>query len=96
MFLEERREKQVEGQREREKKVRDGAAEAGEDAVEGLERIARPRMVGIRWWEEGKGRNLGSAMVVGMERGLFTFPNDQLASSRRGRDLPPIGESLPM
>lgn len=40
--------------------------------------------------------NLGSAMVVGMERGLFTFPNDRLASSRRGRDLPPLGESLPM
>lgn len=46
MFLKEGREKQVEGQRER--KVRDGAAEVGEDAVEGLERIARPRMVGIR------------------------------------------------
>jgi len=40
--------------------------------------------------------NLGSAMVVGMERGLFTFPNDQLASSRRGRDLSLVGESLPM
>jgi len=54
MFLEEGREKQVEEQRERERerererKVRDGAAEVGEDAVEGLERIARPRMVGIR------------------------------------------------
>lgn len=34
--------------------------------------------------------NLGSAMVVGMERGLFTFPNDQLASSGRGRDLLPL------
>lgn len=34
--------------------------------------------------------NLGSAMVVGMERGLFTFPNDQLASSGRGRDLLPV------
>jgi len=31
-----------------------------------------------------------------MERGLFTFPNDQLASSRRGRDLSLVGESLPM
>lgn len=34
--------------------------------------------------------NLGSAMVVGMERGLFTFPNDQLASSGRGCDLLPV------
>lgn len=40
--------------------------------------------------------NLGSAIVVGMERGLFTFPNDQLASSRRGRDPPTLRESLPM
>lgn len=36
----------------------------------------------------GQRENLGSVMVVGMERGLFTFPNDQLASSGRGRDLP--------
>lgn len=40
--------------------------------------------------------NLGSAIVVGMERGLFTFPNDQLASSRRGRDPRTLRESLPM
>lgn len=38
--------------------------------------------------------NLGSAMVVGMERGLFTFPNDRLASSGRGRDLLPIEGSF--
>lgn len=40
--------------------------------------------------------NLGSAMVVGMERGLFTFPNDRLASSGRGRDLLPIEGSFLM
>lgn len=45
-------------ERETGRKVRDGAAGAGEDAVEGLERIARPRMVGIRRWEESKGRTL--------------------------------------
>lgn len=88
MFLEEGRETG--------RKVRDDAAEAGEDAVEGPERIARPRMVGTPPMGREQRENLGSAMVVGMERGLFTFPNDQLASSRRGRDLPPVGESLPM
>lgn len=35
----------------------------------------------------GQREKVGSAMVVGMERGLFTFPNDRLASSGRGRDL---------
>lgn len=44
--------------RETGRKVRDDAAEAGDDAVEGLERIARPRMVGTRRWEESKGRTL--------------------------------------
>jgi len=50
MFLEE--------ERETGRKVRDDVAEAGEDVVEGLERIARPRMVGTRRWEESKGRTL--------------------------------------
>lgn len=36
---------------------------------------------------DGQREKVGSAMVVGMERGLFTFPNDRLASSGRGRDL---------
>lgn len=31
-----------------------------------------------------------------MERGLFTFPNDRLASSGRGRDLLPAGGSFLM
>lgn len=50
MFLEEGRETG--------RKVRDDAVEAGDDAVGGLERIARPRMVGTRRWEESKGRTL--------------------------------------
>jgi len=74
--------------------TRERRGEARRDVAEGI--------VGITgWWKYAggkgaKGENLGSAMVVGMERGLFTFSNDRLASSRRGRDLPLVGESLPM
>lgn len=53
MFLEEGRETG--------RKVRETTrtrAKRGENAVKGLERIARPRMGGIRRWEESKGRTL--------------------------------------
>lgn len=56
-----------------------------------LEGIVRaPRRTYAERWVGSKRENLGSAMVVGMERGLFTFPNDRLDSSGRGRDLVPI------
>lgn len=55
-----------------------------EDVGRIVEGIVGPRMRSTRM---GLREKLGSAMVVGMERGSFTFPNDRLASSGRGRDL---------
>jgi hypothetical protein len=83
-------------EREEEQSGRDETRERwGEARRHAAERIVVPRD-GRNTLRREQRENLGSAIVVGMERGLFTFSNDRLASSRRGCDLLLVGESLPM